>query len=160
MHVEMMQQQHPSQRHVNHHAHQTVIPKMEFSPTNNNNNHHHHHHRSAEGNDKVGNPIWRSIYINFEIGYLNVLFYTQNGCKPGLQSPIQSFMGPSAAAAAAAAMGQNFVLFPFLDQLHHVSGGFPSPLQSMQPFLQKNNVSSCPAGFLVNIDGFLCYKCC
>lgn len=54
-------------------------------------------------------------------------------------------MNPSAAAAAAAAaaMNPNFVLFPFLDQLHHqTSGGFPSQLQTMQPFLQKNNVSS------------------
>ncbi len=53
----------------------------------------------------------------------------------------------AAAAAAAAAMGQNFVLFPFLDQLHHASaaaaaaGAFHNPLQSMQPFMQKNNVS-------------------
>ena len=48
----------------------------------------------------------------------------------------------AAAAAAAAAMSPNFVLFPFLDQLHHASatGAFPAQLQNMQPFLQKNNV--------------------
>ncbi|ODN00035.1 Transcription factor Sox-6 [Orchesella cincta] len=54
----------------------------------------------------------------------------------------------AAAAAAAAAMGPNFVLFPFLDQLHHASaaaaaaGAFHNPLQSMQPFMQKNNMLS------------------
>ena len=41
--------QHQHQRHGNHHAQQTLVPKLEFSPTNNNN----HHHRSAEGNGKV-----------------------------------------------------------------------------------------------------------
>jgi len=72
------------------------------------------------------------------------IFYLlfQNGVKSGIPSPIQSLMGNSAAGIAAA-MHSNFVLFPFLDQLHHqTSGGFPSQLQTMQPFLQKNNVSS------------------
>ena len=52
--------------------------------------------------------------------------------------PSPLLMNQAQAAAAAAAMGQNFVLFPFLDQLHH--GAFQSPLQNMQPFLKKNNV--------------------
>ncbi len=130
---------HQQQRHGNqHNAHQTPVPKMEFSPTNNN----HHHQRFAEGNGKVSiqEP---SDTLSWGAANLLIVSNFQNGSKSGVPSPIQSFMGPSAAAAAAAAaaMGQNFVLFPFLDQLHH-SGAFQSPLQSMQPFLQKNNVSS------------------
>lgn len=81
----------------------------------------------------------------------NVAFWLlqQNGCRPSIPSPIQSFMGPQqaavAAAAAAAAMNPNFVLFPFLDQLHAsaaaaAAGAFHNPLQSMQPFMQKNSV--------------------
>jgi hypothetical protein len=50
---------------------------------------------------------------------------------------MQSFINPQTMAAAAA-MGQNFVLFPFLDQLHHGNSAF----HNMQPFLTKSGVSN------------------
>ncbi|OXA52908.1 Transcription factor Sox-6 [Folsomia candida] len=66
----------------------------------------------------------------------------KNGCKQAtnLPSPIQSFLNPQAMAAAAA-MGQNFVLFPFLDQLHYGgAGAFQNTLQNIQPCISKNSL--------------------